>query len=145
MTTNAGSEKQSAVTGFSTGAEDNASMRVEKALERFLRPEFLNRVDEIITFRHLDKSDFKKIASIMIRKLSDHLIEKGIVLKVTPAVYDHIAQYSFSEKYGARNMRRYIEKEIEDKIANIIIDSFPSKVSAVSIGVKNAELKFDSI
>ena len=81
----------------------------------------------------------------MIRKLSDHLIEKGIVLKVTPAVYDHIAQYSFSEKYGARNMRRYIEKEIEDKIANIIIDSFPSKVSAVSIGVKNAELKFDSI
>ena len=145
MTTNAGSEKQSAVTGFSNGTDDNSSMRVEKALERFLRPEFLNRVDEIITFRHLDKSDFRKIATIMIRKLSDHLLEKGIVLKVTSAVYDTIAENSFSEKYGARNMRRYIEKEIEDKIANIIIDSFPTRVSGISIGVKNGEFKFDSI
>ena len=145
MTTNAGSEKQSAVTGFSVNEEEQSANRVQRALEKFLRPEFLNRVDEIITFRHLDKNDFKQIASIMMGKLADHLLEKGIALKSTSAVLDYIAESSYSEKYGARNMRRFIERNVEDEIANLIIDKFPTKLSAIGISVKNNKLKFEAI
>ena len=145
LTTNAGSERSNAVSGFSTDRQVQNEDRVEKALQKFLRPEFLNRIDEIITFRHLDVSDFAKIAEIMMRQLSDHLIEKGIKVTYTDAVLKIIAEKSYSEKYGARNMRRYIEKNVEDKIANIIIDSLPDKVYAIAMTSSKGEIKFDSM
>ena len=145
LTTNAGSEKTNAVSGFSTDRQAQTEDRVEKALAKFLRPEFLNRIDEIITFRHLDKNDFSKIAEIMINQLRDHLIEKGIKLTYTQDALKIIAEESYSEKYGARNMRRYIERNVEDNIANLIIDSMPSKIYAIAITSDNGKLKIDSI
>ena len=145
LTTNAGSEKANAVSGFSLDKGVQTESRVEKALSKFLRPEFLNRIDEIITFRHLDKSDFAKIAQIMLRQLTDHLIEKGIRLTYTEEALALIAEESYSEKYGARNMRRYIERNVEDAIANIIIDSMPSKIYAIAITVSGEKIKIDSI
>jgi len=145
MTTNAGSEKSSSISGFTDSRKAQEEDKVEKALSKFLRPEFMNRVDEIITFRHLDTTDFEKIADIMLGKLRDHLIEKGITLTYTRPVLSHIAEESFSDKYGARNMRRFIERSIEDVIANIIIDAFPSEVSGIGISISGGKLKFDSI
>ena len=145
LTTNAGSEKVNAVSGFSADRDTQNEDRVEKALSKFLRPEFLNRIDEIITFRHLTKSDFGKIAELMLKQLSDHLIEKGIRLTYNDEAIALIAEESYSEKYGARNMRRYIERNVEDSIANVIIDSMPTKVYAIAITVADGKLKIDSI
>ena len=145
LTTNAGSEKVNAVSGFSVDSNSKNEDRVEKALAKFLRPEFLNRIDEIITFRHLDKKDFAKIAEIMINQLKDHLIEKGIRLTYTEEALSLIAEESYSEKYGARNMRRYIERNVEDNIANLIIDSMPTKIYAIAITAKDGKIKIDSI
>ena len=145
LTTNAGSEKANAVSGFSLDGNLKNESRVEKALEKFLRPEFINRIDEIITFRHLDKNDFAKIAEIMIKQLKDHLIEKGIKLTYTEEALALIAEESYSEKFGARNMRRYIERNVEDGIANVIIDSMPNKVYAIAITAKDGKIKIDSI
>ena len=145
LTTNAGSEKTNAVSGFSTDRKAQTEDRVEKALAKFLRPEFLNRIDEIITFRHLDKNDFARIAEIMIKQLRDHLIEKGIKLTYTEEALALIAEDSYSEKYGARNMRRYIERNVEDNIANLIIDSMPNKIYAIAITAADGKLKIDSI
>ena len=145
LTTNAGSEKSNAVSGFSDNRQVQNENRVEKALQKFLRPEFLNRIDEVITFRQLSRDDFSKIAGIMLRQLSDHLVEKGIKLTFTDEVLSLIAGESYSDKYGARNMRRYIERNVEDKIANIIIDSLPTKVYAIAMTVSDNKIKFDSI
>ncbi|MBR7117316.1 MAG: ATP-dependent Clp protease ATP-binding subunit [Clostridia bacterium] len=145
MTTNAGSERSSAVSGFTDSREEQGKIKTEKALSKFLRPEFLNRIDEIITFRHLDVTDFAKIARIMLTKMKDHLIEKGITFIFSDESLELIAKESFSEKYGARNMRRYIEKNVEDTVANLIIDAFPSQLAGVSLSVKDGVLKFDKI
>ena len=145
MTTNAGSEKSNSVSGFALDRQAQSEERVEKALSKFLRPEFINRIDEIITFRHLNEADFEGIAAIMLTKLRDHLAEKGIKLVWTKNVLGYIAKESFSEKYGARNMRRYIERNIEDAIANLVIDSFPTELAGISISVKDSNIKIDSI
>ena len=145
MTTNAGSEKANSVSGFTTDRNTIASDRVDKALSKFLRPEFINRIDEIITFRHLNELDFAKIANLMLGRMRDHLIEKGIVLKYTDEVLGYIAKESFSEKYGARNMRRYIEKNIEDKVAEIIINNYPEKTSGISLMMSDGKISIDYI
>ena len=121
MTTNAGSAQQSAPAGFSGSPETRAKERTEKALSEFLRPEFLNRVDEIITFRSLSEEDFVSIAALMLGDLAGAMKERDIRLTWTDAAVRKIAQDSFSVKYGARNMRRYIQTEVEDKIAAEII------------------------
>ena len=145
MTTNAGSEKSNSVSGFSMDSNVQTKDRVDKALSKFLRPEFINRIDEIITFRHLSVSDFEKIANIMLTKLSDHLLEKDIKLSYNNEVLEFIAKESYSEKYGARNMRRYIERNVEDLIANAIIDSFPSKLYGIALVVEDASIQLKSI
>ena len=145
MTTNAGSEKSSSVSGFTTDRQIQEEDRVEKALSKFLRPEFINRIDEIITFRRLEVADFAKIAGIMIGKLKDHLLEKGVNLVFTDDVLEFIAKESYSEKFGARNMRRYIERNVEDAIANIMIDKFPEKISGVSVDLFDGKIKIDTI
>ena len=124
MTTNAGSDHSAATAGFSASEQTAAEDKTQKALSAFLRPEFLNRVDEIITFRQLDRNDFVRIASIMLGELSAALAEKHITLTVTDAAKEQIADKSYSRTYGARNMRRYIQKEVEDKLAAELISGY---------------------
>ena len=145
MTTNAGSESSSSISGFAEKRELKSKEKTEKALSAFLRPEFINRIDEIITFRHLDKDDFKKIAEIMLSKLRDHLLDKGIKLYWNDDVLSHIANESYSEKYGARNMRRFIEREVEDKIASVVLDNYTSKISGISLSVSGNEIILETI
>ncbi len=145
MTTNAGTEQVNAVAGFATERDAQDEARVEKALSKFLRPEFLNRIDEIITFRHLSKLDFESIAGIMLGKLKDHLKEMGIEFRYSKPALTHIANESYSDKFGARNMRRYIERNVEDVISEIILDKSPNTPTAISVTVSSGKLKFDSI
>ena len=145
MTTNAGSEKSSSISGFAMDRTVQNKDKTEKALSSFLRPEFINRIDEIITFKSLDKNDFERIAALMLDRLREHLADKDIALSYTPATLKLIAEKSFSEKFGARNMRRYIEREVEDGIAELIISSFPDKISAVAISVSGGNIKINSL
>ena len=140
MTTNAGSEKRSGIVGFSSNAEQTDSAKTEKALESFLRPEFINRVDEVITFRSLDRDDFARIAVIMLDQLREVLLEKGITLEYSEEVARTVADGSFSEKYGARNMRRYIQKNIEDKLAEKLISDYTQSCQSVRLEIVNGEI-----
>ncbi|MGM9644136.1 MAG: AAA family ATPase [Eubacteriales bacterium] len=140
MTTNAGSERRSGVVGFASDSTKSDSERTERALAEFLRPEFINRVDEVITFRSLDKTDFCKIAEIMLGQLKDTLAEKGIALSYTDDAVKVIAENSFSEKYGARNMHRYIQKNVEDKLAELIISDYKRSYSAALVSEKDGEI-----
>ena len=145
MTTNAGSETSSGISGFAEKRETRASERTEKALSGFLRPEFINRIDEIITFRHLDKSDFEGIANIMLSSLKSAMAEKGIALSYTNNVLSLIASESYSEKYGARNMRRYIERHVEDMIAECIISKEPEKILGMHLDVVEGKIVITTI
>ncbi len=135
MTTNAGSSSgASAPAGFTESAAVQSSERTSRALAEFLRPEFLNRVDEIITFRSLDRNDFTKIAELQLGDCAAALSEKKIRLTWTQEASALIAERSFSARYGARNMRRYIQTEVEDRIASELI-RLHGDVSAVEVGV----------
>ena len=140
MTTNAGSDNGSAVVGFTGMGEYGDNAKTEKALSRFLRPEFINRVDEIITFRALDKNDFASIAKIMLSELKAALAEKAITLSFTDEAAALIAEESFSAKYGARNMRRYIQKNVEDKLAEEIISDYGHSITRASLYVLDGKL-----
>ena len=140
MTTNAGSETRSGVVGFAADSAKNEAERTEKALSTFLRPEFINRVDEIITFRSLDVNDFEKIAHIMLSQLAEVLSEKGIKLEYDDEVARTVAVGSFSQKYGARNMRRYIQKNIEDKLAEKIISDYTGAIESAKLTVNDGEI-----
>ena len=141
MTTNAGSEKSSANVGF-VGTEGGITeARTEKALSSFLRPEFINRVDEIVVFKSLTRENFSSIARIMLNDLGGVLAEKGISFEYTDDVAVLVAEKSYSVKYGARNMRRFIQREIEDRLAEIMISDYDRKISRVTVAV--AEGKFD--
>ena len=140
MTTNAGSNYVTAPAGFGKEQSTVGKEKTEKALSDFLRPEFLNRVDEIITFNSLTKENFKNIADIMLGELAKALSDRGIELKYTEEARNYIAEQSYSEKYGARNMRRYIEKNIEDEAANLIIDNYNSDIKALNIALSDGKL-----
>ncbi len=145
MTTNAGSDNSSSISGFAEKREEKAKEKTEKALYAFLRPEFINRIDEIISFRHLDKSDFVSIAKLFLGKLASFMAEKGTKLVYGEDVLNFIADNSYSEKYGARNMRRFIEKHVEDKIASIVIDNADSKLVGIALSLKDGEISTDII
>ncbi len=140
MTTNAGSETSSAISGFAASAEVQSAERTQRALSAFLRPEFLNRVDAVITFRHLTRENFVAIASIQMKKLADAVAERGVRLTVSDEALALIAEKSYSEKYGARNMRRYIQKEIEDRLAEIMIERYGDPITQAAVTVKNGEI-----
>ena len=144
MTTNAGSSGGMNTAGFGMKSEQIAEAKTEKALAEFLRPEFINRVDEIITFRPLDKSDFEHIAAIMLGDTKKALSERGIDLMWTPAVEKYIAEKSFSEKYGARNMRRFISREIEDAAAEKIISEYDKHISLITIDSDGEKLDIET-
>ena len=133
MTTNAGSDRSSAMAGFASDSQNSRQMQTEKALSSFLRPEFLNRVDEIITFRSLSEDDFAAIAEIMLGELKAALEEKGIKLEYSKEAAALIARNSYSQKFGARNMRRYIQREVEDRLAEQIISDYQKKFTVASI------------
>ncbi len=137
MTTNAGSDNSSSIPGFAENKVSRVSDKTEKALSAFLRPEFINRIDEIITFNSLTRENFVGIAGIMLKKLSLGMEEKGIRITYSDELLAFIAKESFSDKYGARNMRRYIERNVEDLIANTIIDAYPDKIIGAHLDVNN--------
>ncbi len=144
MTTNAGSAVSGAPAGFSGTELKLEKEKTEKALLTFMRPEFINRIDEIITFRTLEKEDFEKIAHIMLEDLKKSLEEKNVRLKYTDRVCEYIADKSYSRKFGARNMRRFIETEIEDRLANAIIfeNKAPIAVASFDIDGDSITLKY---
>ena len=145
MTTNAGSGISSAPAGFASEESKQEKEKTVKALSQFMRPEFINRIDEIITFRSLDEKDFERISHIMLDDLKNALSEKGVGFKYTDAVCAHVAEKSFSRKFGARNMRRYIQTNIEDRLANAIIFENKAPIIAASIDVKDGELTLQYI
>jgi len=144
MTTNAGSGGGMALAGFAGDGSSREKDKTEKALSDFLRPEFLNRVDEIITFNSLTKENFVGIARIMLEDLKKALAEKHIGFSYTDAAADTVAEKSYSVKFGARNMRRYIQTEIEDSAAEIIVKQ-RGRISAISVDSENGELKVSAI
>ncbi len=141
MTTNAGSTRSGAVSGFGESMAETGKENTERALSSFLRPEFMNRVDEIITFRHLDEQDFSRIATIMLNEVKDALAERGIALTYGADVPIFVAQKSYSYKYGARNMRRYIRKNVEDPMAEEVIRHYETPISKVKLSILNDEIK----
>ena len=133
MTSNAGSDSKSAgAVGFGGSADDQGRERTMKALRDFLRPEFLNRVDEIVCFNHLTKENFSGIARIMLDELKTSLSEKGLAFRYDDALVDYLVEKSYSLTYGARNLRRLIQKELEDPMAARIIDSFEHPIAQIS-------------
>ena len=133
MTSNAGSDNKSAgAVGFGGSADQQGKERAMKALQDFLRPEFLNRVDEIICFNHLTKENFTGIARIMLEELRTSLGDKGYTFRYDDALVDYLVEKSYSMTYGARNLRRQIQKELEDPMAARIIDSFENPITQIS-------------
>ena len=145
MTTNAGSETSSAISGFAMEKAVVAKDKTQRALSAFLRPEFINRIDEIVTFSSLTEKDFEAIAKLMTGKVADHMAEKGIRVTFDDAVLAKIAKESYSEKFGARNMRRYIEKNIEDLLAGAVISHYESRLIGVHFSVKDDKIVIDCI
>lgn len=145
MTTNAGATLTSSQAGFSSSAHEVAKEKTEKALSGFLRPEFINRIDEIITFRSLEKEDFVKIARIMLTDMEKALAERNIRFVFTDEACEFIANESFSKKFGARNMRRYIQTEVEDKLAHAIIFEIKGAIIGASVDVKDGKIVVDCI
>ena len=141
MTTNAGSDKGTAISGFNADSVAAGKERTEKALLGFLRPEFINRIDEIITFRSLDEKNFQEIAEIMLGDLKAALATKGIEFSYTRPALEYIAKNSYSAKFGARNMRRYIETHVEDELASQIITSYNKRMTSATLSVADGKLR----
>ena len=140
MTSNAGSEGRVGGLGFGRTEQDMVKDKTMKALQEFLRPEFINRVDEIITFNHLTEENFVGIADIMLGELKQSLEARELALTWDDAVRQILVKKAYSVTYGARNLRRTIQKELEDPISEIIIDSFESPISTIQITVANDEI-----
>ena len=142
MTSNAGSDNKSAgAVGFGGSADQQGKERTMKALQDFLRPEFLNRVDEIICFNHLTKENFTGIARIMLEELRTFLGDKGYTFRYDDALVDYLVEKSYSMTYGARNLRRQIQKELEDPMAARIIDSFENPITQISATASNGAVQ----
>ena len=142
MTTNAGSELKGVGTvGFGGTAGDLGKEKALKSLRDFLRPEFINRVDEIVYFNKLSEENFKSIAALMLTELKDGLSEKGLELTWDDSVIEYLVGKSYSAEFGARNLRRTIQKDIEDKIASELIDNYSSAPSRVGVSVINGEIR----
>ena len=143
MTSNAGSEGGVAAVGFGRTQGDQVKEKTMKALRGFLRPEFINRVDEIITFNHLSEENFLGIADIMLRELQESLEARGLELSWTEELRQLLVRKAYSVTYGARNLRRTIQKELEDPISEAIIDSFENPIAAIRVTVENDAVKLD--
>jgi len=133
MTTNAGSDKKDGAVGFNRSRDELGREKAEKALKDFLRPEFINRVDEVVYFNHLTEEHFKEIARLMLNELCASMAEKPIELAYDDKLLDYLTEKSFSQAYGARNLRRLIQKEIEDLIASEMISKYQTPITKVDL------------
>ena len=133
MTSNAGSSDGSTGMGFGKTEGDLSKEKVMKALRSFLRPEFMGRIDEIVVFNPLSEESYAKIAKLMLNEMVEPLAEKEIALSVDDSAYKYIAHKAFGGKFGGRDIRRVIRKEVEDKVANLIIDSGENGIKSISI------------
>ena len=145
MTSNAGSDKAAGSVGFDKSAGDQGKERVMKALRDFLRPEFINRVDEVIYFHQLTEDNFRDIARIMLDELKVSLSDKGFGFMYDDGVVDVLVKKSYSAAYGARNLRRCIQKELEDPMANLIIDTFEHPVTQLKATAEDGQIKLYSL
>ena len=144
MTSNAGSEGQVGGMGFGRTSGDMVKERTMKALRGFLRPEFINRVDEIITFNHLTEENFLGIADIMLRELKGALANRGLTLSWDEALGQYLVKEAYSIVYGARNLRRTIQRSLEDPISEKIIDSFEVPISSIRVVVEQDALRLET-
>jgi len=133
MTTNAGSDKKDGPVGFNRSVNEQGKEKAEKALKDFLRPEFINRVDEVIYFNLLSEDNFKAIAKLMLEELRDSMMEKPIELRYDDSLLDYLTEKSYSQAYGARNLRRLIQKEIEDRIASEMISNYATPITFIDL------------
>ena len=140
MTSNAGSEGQVGGMGFGRTSGDMVRERTMKALQGFLRPEFINRVDEIITFNHLTEENFLGIADIMLKELKESLSSRGLMLTWDDTLRQYLVKKAYSMVYGARNLRRTIQRDLEDPISEKIIDSFEAPISSIHICVEDEKI-----
>ena len=144
MTSNAGSDRRDGSVGFGKSLTEQTREKALKALGEFLRPEFLNRVDEIICFNQLSEAHFRDIAAILLNELKAALDERGLALGWDDAVLDALTQKSYSVQYGARNLRRTIEKEIENPIAEAVIDSFQNPIRILHLSAEDGQIKLEA-
>ena len=140
MTSNAGSEGRVGGLGFGRTDSDMVKEKTMNALKEFLRPEFINRVDEIITFNHLTEENFLAIADIMLSELKQSLTDRGLSLTWDEQLRQYLSDKAYSVTYGARNLRRTIQKELEDPISERIIDSFEDPISGIHIAVEQDQI-----
>ena len=140
MTSNAGSERKDGTVGFGHTVNEQNRDRAMKALGEFLRPEFLNRVDEVICFNRLDEQNFAGIARIMLSELQKSLEDKGLHFTWDEAVEEYLVKKSYSATYGARNLRRTIQKDLEDTMAAQIIDSYEHPVTQIRASMEDGKL-----
>ena len=145
MTSNAGSERKEGTVGFGHTVNEQNRDRAMKALGEFLRPEFLNRVDEVICFNRLDEKNFAGIARIMLDELQKSLEDKGLHFTWDEAVEEYLVKKSYSATYGARNLRRTIQKELEDVMAAQIIDSYEHPVTQIHASMEDGKLVVRSL
>ncbi|MDE6848818.1 MAG: ATP-dependent Clp protease ATP-binding subunit [Ruminococcus sp.] len=139
MTSNAGSSDKSLGVGFNRTENEISRDKAIKGLREFLRPEFISRIDEIVVFRQLDKKDFASIASLMLDEMIEPLSEKNISISYDSKALSLIAEKAYGKPYGARDIRRVIRQEIEDKIAEIIIEK-ASEISGVDVSADGDNL-----
>lgn len=142
MTSNAGSTDKTTGVGFNKSVEDISREKAMKSLKEFLRPEFLSRIDEVIVFKPLEKEDFARIAGLMLDEMKEPLAEKNIILKYDKKALDAIAEQSFGKSYGARDIRRVIRKEIEEKVADIIIEK-NGNIAGIGVTADDGKIKVD--
>ena len=140
MTTNAGSDKRTGSVGFNMSADEQGKEKAVKALNDFLRPEFINRVDEIIYFHRLTEENIRAIASLMLEDLRTAMAERGTALTWDESVITYLAEKGYSAAYGARNLQRLIQKDIEDAIATEIIDHLKGVAKTVGLTVQDGKI-----
>ena len=145
MTSNAGSDRRDGSVGFGRSVSEQSKDKAMKALREFLRPEFINRVDEIVCFNKLSEENFRGIAKIMLAELKDNLDERGIGMMYDESVLDYLVKKSYSVTYGARNLRRTIQRDIEDGVAERIIDSFENPISQIKLTVNEDRIEVLSL
>ena len=145
MTSNAGSDRKDGSVGFGRTLTEQSKEKAMKALSEFLRPEFLNRVDEIVSFNKLSEENFRGIAAIMLGDLKKALAERAIELRWDESVIDFLVKKSYSVTYGARNLRRTIQREIEDKIAETLIDAFETRITAIGLTADSDAVRLETM
>ena len=142
MTSNAGSTDKTTGLGFNKSAEEISKEKAMKALRDFLRPEFISRIDEIVVFRPLSQENFASIAGLMLDEMKEPLAEKNIIFKYDEKSLELIAKMAFGKSYGARDIRRVIRQEIENKIADIIIEK-SGTIAGIGVSAENDKIKVE--